>query len=409
MSGWRVFLSHTSELREFPRGMSYVAAVERAISAAGHVIVDMADFPAADQAPAQLCADRVRGCDVYVGLLGTRYGSPVRDNPKMAYTELEFEAATEAGLARLMFLLDADADDVGIPPSQLIDHEFAARQEAFRRRVRNGGLVTGMFASPAALGQLVERSLRELAETRRGARSAENLESDRWHAVSVDMPQAPDRSAVMQRVRELTDSLEGTIDEGTSASLDLMIESWGGAWIAAVESEYVDHCAVISAHSGQAQQQLIHANADAVHEIEKLDQLRRDYLASRQRLTGESSDSAPLGSGPAGRLDWTAPHLVAGRSMVGLILGAVLILAGAVADTVAFQNVLELLLTRETEAVAWAMAICTTCVALFAAGTLGVARAIRRRGRYLPLRYRPSQLPLIMSTALWLAWGWRCS
>ena len=32
------------------RGTSYVAAVERAISAAGHVIVDMADFPAADQA-----------------------------------------------------------------------------------------------------------------------------------------------------------------------------------------------------------------------------------------------------------------------------------------------------------------------------------------------------------------------
>jgi hypothetical protein len=64
IGGWRVFLSHTSELRNFPKGMSYVDAAERAVSAAGHVIVDMADFPAADQAPAQLCADRVRGCDV---------------------------------------------------------------------------------------------------------------------------------------------------------------------------------------------------------------------------------------------------------------------------------------------------------------------------------------------------------
>jgi hypothetical protein len=43
-----VFISHTSELRDFPTGKSYVAAVERAVSAAGHVIVDMADFAAAD-------------------------------------------------------------------------------------------------------------------------------------------------------------------------------------------------------------------------------------------------------------------------------------------------------------------------------------------------------------------------
>ena len=96
-AGWRVFVSHTSELRDFPPGNSYVAAAERAISACGHVIVDMADFPAADQVPAELCMDRVRGCEVYVGVLGTRYGSPVRDKPEVSYTELEFDTATEAG------------------------------------------------------------------------------------------------------------------------------------------------------------------------------------------------------------------------------------------------------------------------------------------------------------------------
>jgi tetratricopeptide (TPR) repeat protein len=162
-----VFISHTSELRDFPEGRSYVAAVERAVSAAGHVIVDMADFPATDQPAAQLCADRVRGCEVYVGVLGTRYGSPVRDMPEKSYTELEFDTATEAGLDRLVFLLDIRAADVGIPLQALIDREFGARQDAFRDRVRASGLVTQSFDSPAELGRLVAQSLQELADTRR--------------------------------------------------------------------------------------------------------------------------------------------------------------------------------------------------------------------------------------------------
>ena len=164
---WRVFISHTSELRNFPKGTSYVAAVERAVSAAGHVIVDMTDFPAADQAPAELCAGLVRGCDVYVGVLGTRYGSPVRDKPDVSYTELEFDTATEADLDRLVFLLDENTADVGIPLAALIDREFGGRQDAFRRRVHDSKLTTQSFANPDALRLLVERSLRDLADTRR--------------------------------------------------------------------------------------------------------------------------------------------------------------------------------------------------------------------------------------------------
>ena len=114
-AGWRVFVSHTSELAEFPAGMSYIGAVKAAISACGHVIVDMAEFPAADQPPAELCIGRVRSCDVYVGVLGIRYGSPVRDQPEVSYTELEFDTATEAGLDRLVFLLDTGRRRRGYP------------------------------------------------------------------------------------------------------------------------------------------------------------------------------------------------------------------------------------------------------------------------------------------------------
>jgi WD40 repeat protein len=184
-----VFISHTSELREFPKKRSYVEAVERAISAAGHVIVDMADFAAAGQAPAQVCAERVRGCDVYVGVLGTRYGSLVRDRPGVSYTELEFDAATEAGLDRLVFMLDTEAEDPGIPASALIDREFGARQDAFRRRVQESGLTTQSFASPAALSQLVERSLRDLADARQRREQAQAKE-----ALAAEEGGAPDKA-----------------------------------------------------------------------------------------------------------------------------------------------------------------------------------------------------------------------
>ena len=102
-----------------------------------------------------------------MGVLGTRYGSPVRDRPEVSYTELEFDTATEAGLDRLVFVLDTGAENVGIPVSALIDEEFGSRQAEFRARVRDSGLVVQSFTDPATLGQLVERSLRELAETYR--------------------------------------------------------------------------------------------------------------------------------------------------------------------------------------------------------------------------------------------------
>src|SRR5262249_1783225 len=191
-AGFRVFWVPPSELREFPGGGSWVAAVERAISACGHVMVDMADFAAADRVPAELCAERVRECDVYVGVLGTRYGSPVRDRPEVSYTELEFDTASQEGLPRVMFLLDTGAADVGIPVGALLDRDYGARQDVFRRRVQDSGLVTQTFTDPATLGQLVERSLRVLAE-RRQRRNTGGDRGGQVPAVVVagEIPQEP--------------------------------------------------------------------------------------------------------------------------------------------------------------------------------------------------------------------------
>src|SRR5262245_1878863 len=98
---WRVFVSHTVELSEHPRGSSYVDAVGESISACGHVVVEMGGFPARDESPAAVCERAVGRCGLYVGVLAARYGSPVRDRPAVSYTELEFDRATQLGLPRL--------------------------------------------------------------------------------------------------------------------------------------------------------------------------------------------------------------------------------------------------------------------------------------------------------------------
>lgn len=161
---WRVFLSHTSELRDYPRGTSYIDCAERAVSAAGHAIRDMADFPAVDEAPASVCEQRVNESDVYLGIYGMRYGSPVRDQPDTSYTELEFNTASARGMPRLIFVIDSESEDLALPLKALIDREYGHRQDAFLRRVKEAGLTLQRFRSPDDLKLLIERSLRALAD-----------------------------------------------------------------------------------------------------------------------------------------------------------------------------------------------------------------------------------------------------
>lgn len=193
----RVFLSHTSELRELPRGGSFVAAAEAAVVRTQCVIADMTYFAARDQAPADYCRVAVQQADVYVGIIGFQYGSPVRDQPDVSYTELEFEVATECSLPRLIFLLDENAE-IPLPAAKIIDHAHGARQAAFRSRLQDdAGITVVRVASPAELEARVYQALMELTSTGAGGPQARR---DAPVGASVAVPFG--RPAVVTRGRE---------------------------------------------------------------------------------------------------------------------------------------------------------------------------------------------------------------
>ncbi len=169
----RVFLSHTSDLSDFPKDRSYIAAAQSAVLRAGHAVTDMAYFTARDNEPADYCEGMVADASVYVAVVGLRYGTPVRGRPDRSYTELEYEAASRLGLPRLIFMTH---DETALLPvvSQLDEH--TARQQAFRQRLLDESNVTvAWIATPAELEIGLFQALVELKHEPAGPRYPNRL------------------------------------------------------------------------------------------------------------------------------------------------------------------------------------------------------------------------------------------
>ncbi|MBS3764365.1 MAG: DUF4062 domain-containing protein, partial [Planctomycetes bacterium] len=104
------------------------------------------DFTAQPNSPRTACLEGVRKSDIYLGILGKRYGAPVDSG--LSATEEEFQEARERGIPTLWFAKDCERDEA---------------QTAFFERISSyeNGYYIKFFNTPDELGDCVAHALRK--------------------------------------------------------------------------------------------------------------------------------------------------------------------------------------------------------------------------------------------------------
>ena len=186
MATTTIYLSSTYEdLKDYRR------AVFEALRKAGHHVIAMEDYVAADQRPVDQCLKDVEKADVYVGLFAFRYGyvpPPEHQNPKAwSITELEFRHAETLKKGCLTFIAKRDA---GIPldlvDAYTGDGEKGNPIERLRQYLLTQKLASA-FSQPHELAALVLAAVTKHLANKKQPASPDAKESAAPAAVTWDI------------------------------------------------------------------------------------------------------------------------------------------------------------------------------------------------------------------------------
>jgi hypothetical protein len=133
----RVFLSSTSKDLEAYRETA-AKAIQRL---AGYECVYQGFFTGSTHDPDTLSREKVKECDLFVGILGPLYGS-TPPAEQQSYTEREYDMAVESGKPRLMFVCP---DDFPLSDHLRETDEQREKQQAFRKKVQGAVTTPGQW------------------------------------------------------------------------------------------------------------------------------------------------------------------------------------------------------------------------------------------------------------------------
>jgi hypothetical protein len=129
----------------------------KAVRRLKHQSIYMEDYVASDQHPVDKCLQDVKSCDAYVGIFAWRYGY-IPEGTGKSITHLEYEAAKQAGIPCLIFLLD---DNASWPVKYVDTREERQRIDRLRRELKNEYIVS-FFHNDLELCALVTAAVSNL-------------------------------------------------------------------------------------------------------------------------------------------------------------------------------------------------------------------------------------------------------
>lgn len=125
-------------------------------------------YRASEEALVESCLSDVAACDLYIGILGLRYGyvpgKPFRNPKTLSITELEYRQAEKAGIPRLVFLKDESAIPYTLTDAKTKEHP-PEKIEAFRSRA-SAGQRAALFSDTPQLREHVLKAFNAFKEKR---------------------------------------------------------------------------------------------------------------------------------------------------------------------------------------------------------------------------------------------------
>jgi hypothetical protein len=132
-----------------------IEAVEKVCKAIG-----MEKFLPDEKSTLEVCLEHLRKCDIYIGIVGSRYGSIVPENQLkkvegenaknyvgLSFTHYEFRKAGELGIPRAVFIINEESED-----DKVIK---------FKKEIEDSFVSPSYFSNLDELGEKVESFLRE--------------------------------------------------------------------------------------------------------------------------------------------------------------------------------------------------------------------------------------------------------